>query len=367
MLKECITQKQACSIAILYVMTNSFSTLYGVNAGRDVWISYALAQAASALVWILLHYACKRNPSLGFFKLCEKGFGRILGSVFIFLLAVYAFLSMATSVSEFGRFTQLTALSKTPLIIIPMLIILLAVYVLKSGIEVLARCASLAIPFAAFVVLYFFSFGSDSVKPETLSPLLENGFNPVIRQALNIFVNQFGRTLLLAVLIKNIKPGKSSSRCTGLILGVVIGSTAVTLIALSTVATLGQAQTASEFYPIFTVLSIRNVGGFIQHMEILTCIAGTVFLFFRAALGLYFTVCALSHLFKESDYKIFSLPVALLAVSATQLLHWNAMSLRRASEGDMAIVLITPLLMVLPVLLCAILHFKRPGLSPNGR
>ena len=56
------------------------------------------------------------------------------------------------------------------------------------------------------------------------------------------------------------------------------------VIALITVLTIGGNQTGAEFFPVFTILSIRNIGGYIRHMEILTSIAMTFFVFIRATL-----------------------------------------------------------------------------------
>lgn len=355
---ERITNRQACILTILYVMTNSFSVMYGVSAGRDVWIAYILAAAASCLLWFLLSEVSDKYPGTDFFVLLRNVFGRPISWVITLLLALYAFSSIASSVADFGKFTQLTALSKTPQMIIPLFLLLLSAYVLRSGIEVLARCASLLTPFVVFVFIYFLLFGIGLVRGETLTPILANGILPVTRSALSVFVNHFGRNILLAALLHNIKKSKKG-RGRGILAGVIIGSGAVCLIALSTVATLGQSVTSSEFYPVFTVLSIRNVGGFIQHMEILTSIATAFFIFFRTAIGLYFLSRATAHLFCQKNFRAELIPLALLSISMTQLLYRNTMYLRKSVESNMSIALIVPLQFAIPVIFCAIAYFKK--------
>lgn len=363
---EIITNRQACVLATLYQLTNCFSAIYGVSAGRDVWVSYIIAAILSVLLWIIITAAAEKHPNRNIFSVLTQTIGKVPAWIIIMLTALYGFLSVATSVAEFGKFTQLTALSKTPQIIIPLLFLLLCCYALKEGAGVLARCASLLLPFTCFVFICFLFFGVEFIKAENITPIMSSGFLPVMRSALSIFINQFGRTILLTVLFNNIKANKNG-RKRGPLLGVTIGSAVVCLLSFITVSTLGPAETASEFYPVFTVLSIRNIGGFIQHMEILTSIASAFFVLFRAALGLYFVATAISYLFKQPSSKTHLIPLALLIISLTQFLYRNAMNLRKSSEGDIAVIITFPLQFIIPVLVCSIDWIKKKRMSSNQR
>ncbi len=363
---EIITNRQACVLAILYQMTNCFSALYGVSAGRDVWIAYIIAAVFSVLLWIVITAVSEKYPNYDFFTLLTHTLGRPLAWIIILLTTLYGFLSAATSVAEFGKFTQLTALSKTPQIIIPLLLLLLCCYALKHGVGVLARCASLLLPFICFVFICFLIFGIEFIKSENITPVMSSGYFPIIRSALSIFINQFGRTILLTALLHNIKRNKKGKKH-GILLGVSIGSAAICLLSFITVSTLGPAETASEFYPVFTVLSIRNIGGFIQHMEILTSIASAFFVLFRAALGLYFVSGAVSYLFKQPDLRIHLIPLSLLIISLTQFLYRNTMNLRKSSEGDIAVIITFPLQFIIPVIICGIAWIKKRRMSANLR
>ena len=354
---ERISNRQACVLTVLYIMTNCFSVLYGVSAGRDLWISHIIAAAISCLLWWLISKACDSFPGCDFFTLLRRTLSRPVAWVITLLLTLFSITAIATSVAAFGKFTQLTALSNTPQIILPLLILLLAAYSLRSGIEVLARCASIIIPFIAFVFFYFLFFGAELVRPENLVPLLENGPLPILRASMSIFINQFGNTVLLLPLIGNISPEKSR-RSRGILWGMIIGSASMCLIALSTVATLGQAQTAAEFYPIYTALSVHNIGGFIQHMEILTSLASTFFVLFRAALGLNFLALSVKHLFGGTSARTHLIPLSLIIVSITQFLYGNTMVLRKSMESNISVLIAAPLQFILPTVVFSIAWFK---------
>ena len=354
--KEIISNKQGFMLAAILMMTNSFALLFGTDAGRDVWIAYLLATVMVGLVWLLMSGMLEENPSMDFFALLDRLTGKFFGRVIAVVLAVYAFLTAATTLGIFSRFNQVTALSKTPQIIMPLLIVLIGVWAMKSGVEVLGRCANLLFYFIVFVFLYFMFFGVEFIHPRNLAPILWNGWTPVITSAGSVFINQFGESILLVAVYSSL--AEKSRRRRAITGGVITGAVMVTLIAVSTTATLGQAETASEFYPVFTVLSIRNVGGFIQHMEILTSAAMAFFVFFKIALCLYFMALALKHLFGLQDFRALLLPVGLILVSFTQLSNWNMMDVRTRIEGRYALMILLPLLIALPVLLAVISRIR---------
>ena len=287
----------------------------------------------------------------------DTAFGKIIGHTVTALLSIYALLSCTTSMGLFGRFTQLTALSKTPQIVLPLLLLLLAVWSLKSGLEVLSRGASLLFYFAITTFVYFIIFGIPMLDIRNLFPILENGILPPVRSALTIFTNQFGDTLLLFSIYPSIR--RSPNRRRTMILAMITAALATSLIAFFTVLTLGEEQMMSEFFPVFTTLSIRNIGGYIQHMEILTSIAMTFFVFIRQTVSLYFAATAISHLFHTTAYQRILTPLALLIASGTQLLYWNMMSLRARIEGNLNLYILLPLQLVLPCIMCSSLLIKR--------
>ncbi|MEG2570897.1 MAG: hypothetical protein RSA70_05620, partial [Clostridia bacterium] len=98
----------------------------------------------------------------------------------------------------------------------------------------------------------------------------------------------------------------------------------------------------------------------IQHMEIVTSIAMTFFVFTRQALTLYFIASGLAHLAHVSVYRKFLVPTALIIVSVTQLLYWNMMSLRARLEGDLNLYIALPITLVFPLIFAVIERRRAP-------
>ena len=360
MTQERISGKQGFAITVLFLLSNCYSVLFGMGAGRDVWLSYLVALALAMALSSVLTHSMKRCDESDFFSFLDHLLTRIGGSILSLLLALYTLFSSVTSLCLFGRFNQFTALSRTPSIILPLLIVLLGVWACRSGVEALGRMASLTLYFTGVVFLIFALFGFSEQKWETLLPILQHGPTPVLRGGLAVFLNQLGDLIFLTAILPHLSRQRSFK------LGVLVGGVALTVIALVTLTTLGATETAAEFYPVFTVLSIRSIGRFVQHLEVLSSIAMTIFAFFRVALSLYFVAKAVAHVFHLPDYRASLLPIGLLLVSVTQMFYQTMIGLRTRLESDLALTLMTPILVLLPFALAVIAWTKHRSQPPLG-
>lgn len=350
-----ISSRQGFTLLICFTLCNSYSMLFGTHCGREVWLAHLLATALSLLIWLAFTRVFEEKPYSSFFDMIDTSFGKIFGHIITAILILYALLSATTSLSLFGRFTQLTALSKTPPIILPLIISLLAALSLKSGLSALSRGANLFFYFAVFTFASFVAFGAPLLDVKNLFPMLENGIFPPIKSALSIFTNQFGDTLLLFA----IYPKIAGKRRKGMLWAILCATLATSVIALFTIMTLGEKQVISDFFPVFTTLSIRNIGGYIQHTEIITSIAMAFFIFIRQAITLYFAVTAISHLFHIKEASRLLVPLALIIASGSQLMYLNMMSLRARIEGDANLYILLPVLLLFPILLCFLAKRKK--------
>lgn len=354
---ETITNKQSFAIIVSFMLCNAFSVLFGTDCGKNVWIAYALAAVLAVFIWHILSSLCERRNFNSFFEMLTFTFGRIGGVVLSSILALYALLSCTTSISLFGKFVQISSLPKTPLIVLPVILLVIATLSLKSGGTVFSRCSVLFFPFLIFTFVIFIFFGLPQLNFQNITPILENNVLPTLKSSLTVFTSQFGDALILfaiyPLIIKNPKRKKIS-------LGAIIAATALaSIIALFTILTLGEEQMKGEFFPVFTILSIRKVGAYIQHMEILTSVAMTFSVFIRQAVCLYFISLALSHVLKTESYKSHLIPPTLIIAAGTYILYRNIMSLKWRVESDLNIYILLPLQFVLPCLMALIFTLKR--------
>ncbi|MEG2858003.1 MAG: GerAB/ArcD/ProY family transporter, partial [Clostridia bacterium] len=203
--EEAITNRQAATLAVTFIICNAYSLIYGTSSGRDVWIAYIAATILAIFVWSLATRRMERSPGKSFFAIVELSFGRIFGRVIIVTLVLFALLSCTTSIGLFTRAAQLTALSKTPQIILPLAMLLCAAWSLYGGLSVIARTASLLFYFSIATFLYFLLSGLPLLDLRNIMPIMSHNLLNTARSALSVFTNEFGDMILLLAMYTEIK------------------------------------------------------------------------------------------------------------------------------------------------------------------
>ena len=356
---EKLKNKQGLYLTVLFFGSNCYSLLFAARHGAAVWLCYLLAWGLGIAAAYVLGTCMERTDGT-FFALLDSLLPRPLGRFFTGLLAVYTFLSACTSLSIFGQFNQLTALSKTPTLILPLAVILLGVFACRSGISAMGRMASLTVWFSAVVFVLFVCVGLGSASPalllETDRFSLQGGFT--------VFCNQLGDVLLLTAVYPYLARKRTRKRT--MTIGMTLAGGMLFVISLVTVMTLGGRGVTDNTYPVFTVLSVRTVGQFVQHTELLTSVAMTVFAFFRVSLSLFFIAEALTRLFSLQNGRAPILPAGLLLASVTQLLYHGMPMLTARLESALSLWILIPIQIVLPALLCVICLLTKKSRTTLG-
>ncbi len=348
---ERIQNRQAVYLTVLFFSSNCYALLFAAKEGAAVWVSYLFAWLIAIAVAALLGSLMRRSEC-SFFELLDTLLTRPVGRFFTSLLILYALLSVCTSLSIFGQFNQLTALSKTPTIILPLVIILIGAWACRSGVLAIARTASLTIWFAVFVFLLFVGLGFHNATPSLLL-----AFERVsLRGGMTVFCNQLGDLFLLSVLYPHLTKKATGARA--ITVGAVLCGGMLFVISAITVMALGGNGVIGDAYPVFTVFSIRTVGNFVQHLELLSSIAMTIFAFFRVSISFCFITQGLRHLFSLKDGRTPILPIGLILASLTQLLYHGMPMLMARLESNLSLWILIPIQILLPLALCVIARLK---------
>ncbi|MBQ9986569.1 MAG: GerAB/ArcD/ProY family transporter [Oscillospiraceae bacterium] len=323
-----ITSGAGAALCIMTLMTNAYSVMPGAEAGAGVWISHIAAGALALILALLFAVLCDAFPEKSFFGVLEVALGKFAGRLIAFFLAVASLLTCVVSLTVFSRFVQITALPQTPQIIIPGLVIVIAALSLRCGLRAASGSARLLVWFSVAVFLIYVIFGIGRAGLSLTAPDMTR-VEPLLSGGGEVFLNRFGALpALMAIYVRMPKKGRRAPFFAA------IGGVAAALciIALITVATLGAETARTDFYPIYTAMSVRGVGGFIQHTEIFACIAMTLCLFFKSAVCLAFSDDMLSGVFSAERRLGAAMPLALICAASTQLIYRDISGLRGMVE-----------------------------------
>jgi len=151
--KEKISMGQLFSLIFLFEMGTALVIPVGFVSQKDVWLSVILASFGGMILFLLYHYLSLQYPGLPLSGYAQKILGKPIGWIVSFLYILFFIYNGSRDLREAGDLLTTSFYHKTPLLVIVALLILVIIYALSMGIEVLARTAELY-----FLIIIVFSF-----------------------------------------------------------------------------------------------------------------------------------------------------------------------------------------------------------------
>ncbi len=300
------------STAVLFVPTTPVAI-----ANQDGWIAVILATLINALlIYYPIGSMSKKYPEQTIIQYSPFVMGKFIGKVFGILFLYYFFLIHCFTLREFGELVAIF-LPETPLYVPIILISLISIYAVKSGLEVLGRCAEIIFPLGILSLLIIGLVSLQQSDYNNLLPIMETPALPLMRATLSPldwlslgFI--FG---MLAPSVNNrisyIKIGFS---------GVFLSGAILTIFSIINILVFGPDLLKVLNYPLLFLARVSKIFPF-ERIEVFIILLWVSWVFMRASLFSYATVLSLSQLFNFNDYHFLILPETLFAIAYSLFMY----------------------------------------------
>ncbi len=321
MQKRKISNGEGLILTVLVLSTNCYAVLFGEGAGSGIWISHIAAVILQVLSAFAISAFCDRFKKESFAAALEQGFGKVWGRICGAVFCLLVLSSAVVSASIFNRFIQLTALPKTPQVIIPLALMVMAAMSVSKGEGGIVGTSRLLFWFFVLVFFVFLIFPINEFDVREFLPPFD--IEAISQGTAEVFLNRFVSILALACIYT--KMGDLKRRRAFFVGGVLASSVLCGIVAVLCISVLGVYGAGQDFYPVFTAMSIGGVGGFVRHTEILASVANIFCLFFKISVCLLFADEFIRESIKAKSSVI--LPIALILASLVELSARGASSL----------------------------------------
>jgi len=294
-------------------------------AGRDGWMSILFfATFFGLMVSLVCTSLGRRFPSESIVEYSPKVFGAILGHLVILTYIFFFIWTNAIIVGEFADFMTATFLPKTPRLVSALIIVWLASYGVRNGLEVIGRLNQflflpLLISYLGLVV--FVAYDMDLAN---LTPILEDGIKPVLKGSLPPSAWR-GEIVLMLMLLPNLNQLKKARKAS--IYAVIFLGIVLTLNTIATVGVFGSELSSHLTFPYFTLADYGQVAVVLERMEALVMLVWVAGLMIKIALFYYCAVLALARWFKLQDYKPMVTPVGIILIAWSSAVYKNSREL----------------------------------------
>jgi len=328
--KEIISEKQMVSIIVMYLFGSSVIMGSSTEVGNDVWI--VLLAAAIAFIPLMLVYVriMKLFPQQSIFDIFEILFGRIAGKVFGALFTFYAIYLGALVSRNYSEFVQIVTLPETPQIPLMIALILVGIYLAKSGIEVIGRFSVISM----FILLFLTSFTTilsiNKMEFSNLLPVLNHHPSILAFNTLKFFSYPFAESVLILSLGGCIRKQDSPNKI--FFYATALSSITFLVINLRNVLLLDIGFLHIVNFPTYKAVQLIELGDFLTRVEatismnyILAGISKITVCIFAASLGL-------AKIFEIDESRKMILPASMMVLCLGPVVFKNMMEMFHAAN-----------------------------------
>ncbi len=316
--KATLSFYQLFTLKVLFGIATAMMFTLGGDAKQASWIAILLGMTGGLFTYGMYYHLYRRYSMQPLTAYSKEILGKPIGSV-IGLAYIAFFLYGASRNVRDG--VELVSLSytETPGLALGIILMIVVVYGLFQGIEVISRVGELYILlFGTLTVLAIIAlFGSGVVMEENLLPVLEPGWKAILQTVRDeTWTWPFGEMVCFTMLLPYLNQPKSGLKVG--ILGILVTGFYLALVHGLEVAVLGVDRTGRSIFPFLEMSQKINVGDVIQRLDAFVMVTLIINVFFKISIYLYAAVIAATDLFTVTQNKVI-LPMGAI-VLATSIL-----------------------------------------------
>ncbi|RPJ97926.1 GerAB/ArcD/ProY family transporter [Priestia endophytica] len=357
--KSKISASQLFILMVLFELGSSLLVPLAMDAKQDAWLAILFGMVGSLVLFLVYYKLHWYYPGLLPMEYMQKILGKVIGTVIAFAYILYFMYDASRILRDFGEMLLTFAYPDTPLFIANALLILVIIYMVRRGIEVIARSAELL-----FILVYILAVAgfilivsSGLIDFTNLQPVLEEGMLPVLKIAFTqTLYFPFAEAIVFTMIfpyLNNPKKAKVTMLCATGLSGI---NLVITMII--NVSVLGVDLTARSQFPLLSTVQSIQVADFLERLDVFFMIALVIGIFFKVSLLLYAAVIGTASLFRIASPSRLSYPLGIAILFLSITIASNYQEHIREGLKIAIFVLHIPLFVLIPLLLLLVAFLK---------
>lgn len=357
-----ISKGQLLTLIILFEIGSTTLFAIGIDAKQDAWLAILIAMVVGwGLLWIYTQIQ-QAYPDQNLGNILVTVCGKWIGSLLAFLYALYFFVNASFNFWEFGDITVLLLLDGTPPSAILVMTLILMLYAVSLGVEVIARTSQIFILYVLFFLVLIFVLVILSGRTEfsRLQPILENGMVPVIHAAIPRIVSfPFGEVIVFLLYWKYVDAKREIFKTS--LIAISISGILLIITSIMMITTLGVELASFHTVPLRRLSMAINIGGFLKNIDALGFTSYFIGGFFKMTLNFYASILLIQSLFNNQKLTWIILPAGICLFGFSMTIFPSTMVQRWLGLDIMAVYIHPLFQIIMPCLLLLIIWIQQKG------
>ena len=357
--KSKISAIQLFILMVLFELGSALLVPLAIDAKQDAWLAILFGMVGSLALFLVYHKLYTYYPTLLPTEYMRKILGKVIGTVLAFIYILYFMYDASRVLRDFGEMLLTFAYPDTPLFIANALLMLVIVYTVRKGIEVIARSGELLFIFMYVLAVagFILIISSGLIDFENLQPVLEEGLLPSVKVAVSEtlyfpFTEAIVFTMILPYL-NNPKKAKVTMLCATGLSGI---NLVITM--LINVSVLGVNLTARSQFPLLSTVASIQVADFLERLDVFFMLAMVIGIFFKITVLFYAATIGTANLFKVTSPSMLAYPLGIVILFLSITIASNFQEHLHEGLHIAKVVLHIPLFTIIPPVLLFVAFIK---------
>jgi spore germination protein KB len=311
---ERISVFQLFTLTVFFQIGTTVIFGFASSAGKDAWLVSLTSMSIGMIIIVFHTFLMKLNPGLTLVEWFPEQFGRWLGMPLAWLYPLYFLYAAGRTLSDLKSLVPATLLPGTPSWFVIAAMLLVIMYCLFSGIEVLARLTEylLLVLFLFFIIEIILLFSSGLVNFKNLQPIVGQGWEKVWSAVwpLGITVS-FAETLIFATIWPLVKKPEKIRGTT--ILATIVAGLTITLFSLMEITVLGGDIIQHTLYPLYMLIRQISLADFLENLDAMVALTMIITAYIKITIYLFAAIRSVQLLMNMRSSRSLIFPIALIA------------------------------------------------------
>ena len=322
---------------------------FGIDSGRDAWFTALISSLLGGILIAGYVAIAKLNHFASLVSWFPKWFGKWLGTPLAWLYPLFFIYTAARIICDLRFLLPLTLLPKTPAWFFIGILIMLILYVMYAGIEILFRIAGILLPVLILFILFetIVLWASGSLHVDYLRPFMAEGFGRVSKNVWPVGVTTtYGECLVMGVFWYKLNSKQNLGRVS--VGAALFAGFFIVLFDLLAITSLGEYLFKKMVFPAFTILKLTSVADFLENLEVFGAMYFMCSAFVKISVYLFAAVACIRELtYAANDHLAIWITTLIAYVMSMTMAH-NLSEHLQVWLGSIANMIVVPMYIVLP-------------------
>ncbi|WP_160677673.1 GerAB/ArcD/ProY family transporter [Clostridium sp. C8-1-8] len=354
-----ISGRQLVRMMILFQIGSAVAIPLATSAKQDSWIVIFLGMVIGTGATFIYSTIFNKSNGGNFTEILKEILGGKVG-FFLSLIYIFYYIYIANRIiNDFRIIIRSTALQKTPDIMVILIMTIPAIYCAYLGIEAMGRGAVIlnAITFTTIILITLFAFLNKLPKMERLLPVLEYGWEPIIKLLFPLAITvPYGETITFLNIYPNVLESEINKVRKLSFISNIIAGNALAFASIMSIATISATIVEISVFPILKSIGVIQIGTFIQRLDVFAILLLMLGGFYKILIFFYCSVEMTMTTFKlDNRYRnLVVITLGIIVVFISYMLKSNPVQHFHVGLDIVPIYIHVPLQFVVPIFLLII-------------